>query len=357
MTGSGVHAFSLVEKMCGPPAAKSAALVTTGWDTIPVGSRQYQEATHRQEELVNTDNYWGSMRRMGSHSQKWVGTRESARAILADLLQVTDSCGPPVLQIQREIIDNGLDLDDTAAGRVLSRHHGTIWQQLRKDLKSLTTSYEEARRVRDGHMAAALHSQKTQVQSRLEAVEKSQRDLRDDMASLLTKKTKMYEQIYLDARTKEAETELKVRELEEESKKIESGLLEATEVYHEETLRHQSTQSGARTTEERRHRNKLQRKRKERYEDTKLRHQARKHAIESDIVKAKKRQVLQRNLIPILGMLGGVAAMAAGGATLQIPIVAAGVALFGTAALKLDFRRTEKRKKEDEWEVQEYDDS
>ncbi|EGU76020.1 hypothetical protein FOXB_13438 [Fusarium oxysporum f. sp. conglutinans Fo5176] len=56
-------------------------------------------------------------------------------------------------------------------------------------------------------------------------------------------------------------------------------------------------------------------------------------------------------------ILGGVATIAAGAATLQIPVVAAGIALFGTAGMKLDLHKKKKKKPEEdrEWVVSEHD--
>ncbi|KAH7257931.1 hypothetical protein BKA59DRAFT_122183 [Fusarium tricinctum] len=79
--------------------------------------------------------------------------------------------------------------------------------------------------------------------------------------------------------------------------------------------------------------------------------------LRKKIARKERRKLATRNALAVLGMLGGVATIAAGAATLQIPVVAAGIALFGTAGMKLDFSRKKKKRPEDEkaWEVSEHD--
>lgn len=315
VTGSGVHAFSLVKKICGESVARSVALVTTFWDVAHAKVETYREASQRETELTNTEKYWGSMQRLGSQAMRWEGTRASANSILTSLLRAS-GCGPLlVLQIQREMVDDGKDLDDTESGLEMTRHFGIIWQQLRQRLTLVASQYDEASRNRDTQMAEALEVQRESIKRGVEAAEKAQRDLRDSFKSTYVEKMAMYQKLYLDAQMEEAEMG---REIE---------LLKATSELA--LLPHDGRHTGTRLPQPR----------------------------VTRIDRLKKRQVLKKNSIPILGMLGGAAVVAAGGATLQIPIVAAGVALFGTAAMKVDLSRSVEKKKrpEEEWEVQEYD--
>jgi hypothetical protein len=53
---------------------------------------------------------------------------------------------------------------------------------------------------------------------------------------------------------------------------------------------------------------------------------------------------LLRSRLPIIGMLAGVGVIAAGDATLQIPLIGAGIGVFGTAAAKLSKGPSGKKK-------------
>jgi hypothetical protein len=86
--------------------------------------------------------------------------------------------------------------------------------------------------------------------------------------------------------------------------------------------------------------------RQKREEEENLRKQ---RAISVKLERGKKRRIVKRNLLPILGMLAGVGVIAAGGATLQIPVVGAGIGIFGTAAAKLS--RGPGGKKDKVWEI------
>lgn len=334
VTGFGAHAFNLIKKICGPSAASSVALVTTWWDQLGQGGEQYGQGIQREKELLETESFWGSMQQSGSRTMRWHGTSASARSVVASLLQVTDGRSP-ILQIQREIVDDGKELDDTEAGLEMARHHGMMWQQLCGELKSITAELQEARLKGDEGMTRILSSHREEIQNSVESVEKSQRHLHDDFESLYTERAAMYQKLYEDAKREEVELRREVERLSQREQQV----------------------TVTRPQEHRLSSNKLS-KSALRLDNRQGSGVTASPPFNVVLERLKKRQVLKRNMIPILGMLGGVAVMAAGGATLMIPIVAAGVALFGTAAMKVDVSRSaeKKKKRDDEWDVQEHTD-
>jgi hypothetical protein len=82
----------------------------------------------------------------------------------------------------------------------------------------------------------------------------------------------------------------------------------------------------------------------------------RKEYLEKKLARQEKLKIVKRNTLAVLGMLAGGATIAAGAATMQIPVVAAGIALFGTSGMKLDFHKKKKKVVDDkEWVVSEHD--
>ncbi|KAI0196435.1 hypothetical protein F4808DRAFT_304983 [Astrocystis sublimbata] len=62
----------------------------------------------------------------------------------------------------------------------------------------------------------------------------------------------------------------------------------------------------------------------------------------------EKRRALSRNAVPILGILAGTTAIAAGAATAQIPVVTVGIFVFVAALSKLKGGKEEKKKRGEE---------
>ncbi|KAH6874970.1 P-loop containing nucleoside triphosphate hydrolase protein [Thelonectria olida] len=356
VSGSAMRSFNLVKKMCGPEAAKFATLVTTTWDAVQLESPKHDETAAREHELRTIDEYWGSMVNHGSPMQRWTGTRASALSILTTLLWLSDNRGPVVLRLQKELVDEHKDLDDTSAGLELAKHHGATWQQLQQELKALRVSFEQALEARDRASSQHLQTQRTELERQMAIAETAERDLREDLESLFALKTEEYQRVFFETQEEVAELSRQVQELKTELKAIktredQAGVVIKTEAWPSEGAR----AATKRTVDHERH-DKLQGEGRNRHRPSHKSNDARKQEIEETLAKAEKRKLLKRNLLSILGMLGGLVTIAAGAATIQIPVVAAGIALFGTAAMKLDFSKKKKKKKEDgAWEVDDHD--
>ena len=356
MSGSAMRSLTLLKKMCGHEAAKYATLVTTMWDGLRVDGVDYHKACKREEELRHTTEYWGSMLDQGSRIQRWYGTRASALSTLTGLLWTSDNRGPATLKIQKELIDQNKDLDETSAGIELAKHHGAAWQRLQMELKSIRKLHDQALQVRDDASARRFRAQKATLEGQLEKAEAAERDLRDDLELLFAAKRKEYRKQFI-----QGQKEVEVLSQQVEELQIQLGELRRR-VDRDAMAFEGEKQSWARERPGKGRANgrpRLDKVQEERYRQYKLAHEsnkARKQAVEKELDKVQKRKVLKRNMLAILGVLGGTATIAAGAATMQIPVVAAGIALVGTAGMKLDFSRKKKTKKqEEEWEVNDHD--
>ena len=114
------------------------------WDGVEHGGSEYDRANVRDRELATTEEYWRSMAKSGSCQKRWMGSAESAGSILQSLISVSDSQGPVVLRMQRELVEEGLDLDGTAGRIELAKHHGESWQRMQRELKALRGAYQPA---------------------------------------------------------------------------------------------------------------------------------------------------------------------------------------------------------------------
>jgi hypothetical protein len=110
MAGSARRQLKMFRRLCGKDAQRNVLLVTTMWDRV-----HPDEGSGREEQLRTDQSFWAGMIQRGSRILRHTGDEDSALKIVRALLpqdKVT-------LQIQRELVDEGKTLADTAAGALL----------------------------------------------------------------------------------------------------------------------------------------------------------------------------------------------------------------------------------------------
>ena len=135
MTTSLKRSLAIFSCLCGESAYSRIALGTTKWPPsgigFPVGPgaeityiSPRDEAESRFSELEN--DYWNDLTRLKSRTYR-IDTLESAlqlvRSIL-DELELTTGGGELVLQIQKEVVDEGKAVFQTKAGKILEAAEG-----------------------------------------------------------------------------------------------------------------------------------------------------------------------------------------------------------------------------------------
>ncbi|PKS11746.1 hypothetical protein jhhlp_001735 [Lomentospora prolificans] len=107
-TGSSVKAFNILQRICGEESFRSVLLTTSGWSGM-------DEETGSRREGELRDGFWAYTLGRGAHMSRFHGTRDSAIMLISQLLRKK----PVILKMQQELIDNGKELKDTAAGAYL----------------------------------------------------------------------------------------------------------------------------------------------------------------------------------------------------------------------------------------------
>ncbi|KAF2870051.1 P-loop containing nucleoside triphosphate hydrolase protein, partial [Massariosphaeria phaeospora] len=133
VTGSAAKNFAMLERLCGPDAARQLILATTKWDLVG------DEADQREAELISTKKFWGTMFENGSRVQRWDGHRPSALAIVQSLTVRADTFDLVPLRIQLELVDQSLALEDTLAGQEILQVCTQSWQNIRAELDDIRT--------------------------------------------------------------------------------------------------------------------------------------------------------------------------------------------------------------------------
>src|SRR5437762_2345328 len=108
MGGSSIRNLTTMKKMVGVQSFPNLTLVASMWDIVdPMNGR------NREKELV--ENYWQDLIKDGAVMGRFSGDRSSALRVL-DTIKVG---GDLDLTIQRELVDESLPLERTAAGSYL----------------------------------------------------------------------------------------------------------------------------------------------------------------------------------------------------------------------------------------------
>jgi hypothetical protein len=137
MQGSAQRNFHMFRDLCGEGCYRQIALTTTHREFVPptIGAA-------REKELIDTEEFWGCMRKKGSHILRHPSQtdRSSAITILDVLIQEDKKI---TLDIQREMKE-GLGLEQTSAGKRLNADIIEMRKRHQKELKALEQDMRRA---------------------------------------------------------------------------------------------------------------------------------------------------------------------------------------------------------------------
>lgn len=136
-TGSAIRTFEIFRQVCGDDALKNVLLVTNRWHEVdPVVGAQ------REHQL--RDKFWNYMLNRGSNMARFHGTRDSAIALVSQLL----SKDPVVLALQDEISNQGKLLNETVVGAYVSDDITERQKQFEKEVETLNRHKDELDRMK-----------------------------------------------------------------------------------------------------------------------------------------------------------------------------------------------------------------
>lgn len=151
--------------------------------------------------------FWGSMERKGSFITRHYGDAASGQAIVSHLLLNESTV---VLDIQREMVEDGLSLDRTAAGMFLQSDQLKLRQSHERKLLDAQEALKDALREKDSELAAEFAKQRDDCQSALLRADADQSSLLIDLSSLVAEKDAHYAslaaEMFKEKQARETET-------------------------------------------------------------------------------------------------------------------------------------------------------
>jgi hypothetical protein len=164
LSGSALKNLSMFKKLCGPSFYSQVVLATTMWGKL----QDREEGTKRESQLIEQRDWWGHMHKKGSKVFQYEDTPESALQIVDYLLSLGKHT---TLAIQKELVDEGKDLQETSAG-----------QEAERELLKARRKFADEKRRLEEEARLALQAKDTELHQVLrEEAEKQNRLLEDTM--------------------------------------------------------------------------------------------------------------------------------------------------------------------------------
>ncbi|KAG9080872.1 hypothetical protein FRC06_006047 [Ceratobasidium sp. 370] len=162
--GAGRRNFRMFRKMCGTDSLKNVVVVTSMWSQPPT-----EKELAREAELRDGDDFFQDILSEGAqmvrHSEP---TRESAYNVIRCVL----SKGTVVPDLSRQIVDQGIKLEDTDAGHALREELAEVARKQQEELKRLEAERIEAARQEEERRIQELARQEEQARARQQELER-----------------------------------------------------------------------------------------------------------------------------------------------------------------------------------------
>ena len=169
--GSSVKTLNIFKKICGQLALKNVLLVTTRWNEV-------DEAVGASREKELRETFWAYMLSNGSTMTRFYGNRDSAVGIASQLMSKQNI----VLELQRELVDDGKTLQQTVAGAFVNDDISEMKAQYEKELRDLE-DLRQTLQQNDRAMKRKIQQDWAREQQRLSTAREDEDRLRRDIAA------------------------------------------------------------------------------------------------------------------------------------------------------------------------------
>jgi hypothetical protein len=217
MGGISRRNFSMFRQLCGESSLKNIILVTNMWSEVSIEVGEAREA-----ELRESNIFFKPVLDKHARLLRHENTLKSAQAIVLNLI----GNRPTALRIQRELVDQCLDISQTAAGAELNRE---LMEQVRKhqeELKSLQLEIKAAIKARDDETRKELEEETRKLQAEMARVQTDAQKLASDYNQ---DKIRMERQIQIIAETEKRNVERTVTEQRRQMEQLSRRLQHTTD--------------------------------------------------------------------------------------------------------------------------------
>jgi len=176
MGGTQMRNLTMFKELCGPKCFPAVTLATTFWGAIDPAT-----GADREQQLISNDEFWGYMAKKGSQVVRHSGTRNSAMDIVGAVVKRQTKI---VLDIQNDMVNKGLDLDETLAGQSLNRELIEQRKKHQQEMKILEADMRKAIAEKDEESVEAIAQMQKEFQDKINQGNKDVRDLQASLENL-----------------------------------------------------------------------------------------------------------------------------------------------------------------------------
>ncbi|KAI1201686.1 hypothetical protein F5X97DRAFT_10803 [Nemania serpens] len=217
MQMSSWRSLRALKSVCGKDALRNVYLATTMWEKLASEA----EGLEREARLLEP-KYWGDMEKQGCKIQRLQNNASSASALVQ---RIIDGSQPMVLQIQRELVDEGKNLDETNAGRELKMEITREREKIQADKEDMRRDLEDAQLLKeeDAKKLQSLEEQVRKKDADIESLQSTSQERRQEKARYMSEKQALIKEIET-RRVLDDERELQAVETKDALEKLEEEL-------------------------------------------------------------------------------------------------------------------------------------
>lgn len=152
----------MFRKLCGDDALKSVVIVTNMWSEVTP-----ERGAKRERELRSDPVLFKDVIDRGAEMLRHDNTLQSAQSILYHLIDKR----PRALRIQRELVDEGKDITQTAAGEELDRELMEMARKHAEQLAEVQADMQEALAARDVETQKELDEVRQELLTNMQQIE------------------------------------------------------------------------------------------------------------------------------------------------------------------------------------------
>jgi hypothetical protein len=193
MPGSALRNLRMFNKLCGENNLGSVVLATTHWTNLKTGASIDKETGEaRTKELIETKGFWGGMIENGSQVVKHDGTRPSAMEIV---LNIVGRQNRVILDIQRQLVDQRLDLNETDAAQALHSELIAERKLFEKQLASLKEEMEDAIKENDQRAQHEIRKEQAKAEAEIKKTRDETNALRTTLEQIAKEKDEQFRKL------------------------------------------------------------------------------------------------------------------------------------------------------------------
>ncbi|KAH9942030.1 P-loop containing nucleoside triphosphate hydrolase protein [Amylocystis lapponica] len=241
MTGISRRNFSMFRKLCGDDTLKNVIIATNMWSEV-----SEERGAARELELATDEILFKPVLDLGAQMLRHDNTRASAVEILLQLI----NNHPRALSIQKQLVDEGRQLEDTDAGEELSREMAELVRKQRAELAQVQEEMREALLAKDEETRKELDQVRMDLEANVKRIESDRERLSSEYADEKKRSDAKIQEVMAALAAEEAAREARQARIDELHATMRDNAAaseaERSRMKEEiETLRQQSTRNNA----------------------------------------------------------------------------------------------------------------